>query len=166
MNLRPCPREKELAVLLQLGHWPDASSDEMRAHVAACSSCRARVAVTQAFRGERDHAIAQPRLEPSGVLWWRAQLRRRNTALERLSRPLFGAQIFAVVLALVAAGVYLGLQLRQGASWLGDLTRALHFTALLPPALQNSPIAGLAMVLLVALVTLAGGVVLYRASDR
>ena len=166
MNLRPCPREKELAGLLELGHWPSASSEEMRAHVAACASCRARVALTQAFRGERDRALAEPRLESAGVLWWRAQLRRRNAAIERLSRPLFGAQIFAVIVALAAAGVYLGWRLRQGAIWFGDLTRALHFTALLPPALQNSPIAGLAMVLLVALATLAGGVVLYRASDR
>ncbi|MFZ0396156.1 MAG: hypothetical protein WAL73_20095, partial [Terracidiphilus sp.] len=103
---------------------------------------------------------------PSGVLWWRAQLRRRNAALERLSRPLLGAQIFAVVLAMAAAGAYLGLQLRQGASWFSDLTRALHFAALLPPALQNSPLAGMAMVLVVALAALAGGVVLYVASDR
>ncbi len=166
MNLRSCPREKELALMLELGHWPNACPAELQEHVAACNACRARVTVTQAFRSERDHAIAQPRLEPSGVLWWRAQLRRRNTALERLSRPLFGAQIFAVIVALAAAGVYLGWQLRQGASWFADLTRALHFTALLPPALQNSPLAGVAMVLLVALATLAGGVVLYRASDR
>ncbi len=166
MNLRACPREKELALLLELGHWPHACPAELQEHVAACNACRARVAVTQAFRSERDHAIAQPRLEPSGVLWWRAQLRRRNAALERLSRPLLGAQIFAVVLALVAAGVYLGWQLRQGASWLTDFSRALHFTALLPPALQNSPLAALAMVLLVALVALAGGVAVYVASDR
>jgi hypothetical protein len=166
MNLRACPREKELAGLLELGHWPHASSAEMRAHVAACASCRARAALTQAFRQERDRAIAQPRLESPGVLWWRAQLRRRNAALERLGRPILGAQIFAVVLALVAAGAYLGLQLRQGASWFADLSRALHFTALLPPALQNSPLAGLAMVLLVAIGALAGGVALYFASDR
>lgn len=166
MNLRPCAREKELAVLLQLGHWPHACPAELQQHVAACNACRARLAVTQAFHIERDHAIAQPRLEPSGVLWWRAQLRRRNAAFERLSRPLFGAQIFAVALALVAAGAYFGLRLYQGASWFADLTRALHFTALLPPALQNSPLAGAAMVLLVALAALAGGVALYVTSDR
>jgi len=166
MNLRTCPREKELAGLLELGHWPDASSPDMRAHVATCASCRARVAVTQAFRSERDRALGEPRLESSGVLWWRAQLRRRNAALTRLSRPLLGAQIFAVVLALAAAGAYLGMQFRQDGTWLGDFTRALHFTALLPPAFQNTPGAGMAMVLLVAVIALSGGVVLYVASDR
>jgi len=166
MSFLACPREKELAALLALGHWPHACSAELEAHVAACHACRARVAITQAFRAEREQAIPEPRLEPSGVLWWRAQLRRRNTAMERLSRPLLGAHIFAVVVALAAAGAYLGFELCHGATWFGDLSRALHFTALLPPALQNSPIAGIAMVLLVALATLAGGVVLYRASDR
>jgi len=166
MSLRACSRDKELAGLLELGHWPDASPAEMRAHVAECASCRAQIALTQAFRSERDRAIAQPRLEPPGVLWWRAQLRRRNAAMERLSRPLLGAQIFAVLIALAAAGAYLGWQLRQGASWFGDLGRALHFTALLPPAFQNSPVLGMATVLFVVLAALAGGVVLYFASDR
>lgn len=166
MSFRACPREKELANLLELGHWPDASPKELRAHVAECASCRARVAVTRAFRGERDRAIAEPRLESPGVLWWRAQLRRRNSAMERLSRPLLGAQIFAILVVLAAAGAYLGWQVRQGATWFGDLARALHFTALLPPALQSSPVAGVAMVLLVALVALAGGVAVYFASDR
>lgn len=166
MNLRACSREKELSALLDRGHWPDACSGEMREHVIACPSCRALVAVTQAFRSERTHAIYQPRLESSGALWWRAQLRRRNAAIQSLSRPFLGAQIFAVVLALGAAGVFLASELRQGVSWLGDLPRTLHFAALLPASLQESPGAGLALVLLMVFAALAGGAVLYIASDR
>ena len=166
MNLRACPREKELSTLLDRGHWPDACSGEMREHVAACHSCRALVAVTQAFRIDRADAIYQPRLESPGVIWWRAQLRRRNAAIQRLSRPFLGAQIFAVVLALAAAGAFLALELRQGVSWLDDLPRTLHFAALLPASLQQSPGAGLALVLLMVFAALAGGVALYVASDR
>ncbi|HWE85334.1 MAG TPA: hypothetical protein VG267_10350 [Terracidiphilus sp.] len=166
MNFRACTREKELAALLHGGYWPDASSDEMRAHVAICGSCRALVAVTQAFRSERGQAMAQPRLESPGVLWWRAQLRRRNAALERLSRPLLSAQIFAVVIALAAAGAFLAVQIRQGSSWLADLPRTLHFAALLPAAWQSVPGAGLALVLFMVIAALAGGVALYVASDR
>jgi anti-sigma factor RsiW len=166
MNLRACPREKELAALLERGHWPEASSKEMRDHVASCNACRALAAVTQAFRGDRAHAMAQPRLESPGVLWWRAQLRRRNAALERLSRPLFGAQVFAVVLAMVAAGAFLAAQVRQGVSWLADLLHTLHFAALLPASLQDSPGAGLALILLTVFIALAGGVALYVGSDR
>lgn len=166
MTLRTCPREKELAGLLHNGYWPHACPVELQQHVAACNACRGLVAVTQAFRRERAAASAQPHLESPGVLWWRAQLRRRNTAIERLSRPLLGAQIFAVVLTLVAAGAFLATQIRQGAAWLGDLPRILHFAALLPPAWQNSPGAGLALVLLMIFAALAGGAAVYFASDR
>lgn len=166
MTLRPCPREKELAALLDNGYWPHASPADLQQHVSACTSCRGLVAVTQAFRRERAAASAQPRLESPGVLWWRAQLRRRNAAIQRLSRPLLGAQIFAIVLTLVAAGAFLATQLRQGATWLGDLPRTLHFAALLPPAWQNSPGAGLALVLLMLFAALAGGAAVYFASDR
>lgn len=166
MNLRTCSREKEIAALLDCGHWPDACSSEMREHVAHCASCRSLVAVTQAFRSERADAICQPRLESPGVLWWRAQLRRRNAAIQSLSRPFLGAQIFAVALALFAAGAFLVSELRQGVSWLGDLPRTLHFAALLPASLQESPEAGLALVLVMVFAALAGGVALYVASDR
>lgn len=165
MTLRTCTRERELAALLENGHWPHACPADLAQHVAACSVCRSLVAVTQAFHRERVAASAEPRLESPGVLWWRAQLRRRNAAMERLSRPLLGAQIFAVFVVLVAAGAFLVTQVRQGA-WLVDLPRALHFEALLPPALQNSPGAGLALVLLMLLAALAGGIALYFASDR
>lgn len=166
MTFRACNREKELTALLEQGHWPHACPAEMQEHVAGCSSCRGLVGVTLAFRRERAQAMAQPRLESPGVLWWRAQLRRRNAALERLSRPLLGAQIFAVVLALAAAGAFLAVQVRQGASWLSDMPRTLHFASLLPAAWQNFPGAGLALVLFMVLAALVGGVALYVASDR
>jgi hypothetical protein len=170
MNFRACPREKELSALIDCGHWPEASPAELRAHVETCKSCRELTSVTQAFRQERAHASAQPRLESPGVLWWRAQLRRRNTALQRIGRPLLGAQIFAVVLALAAAGAFLGLQARQQGvswmSWLADLPRTLHFAALLPAAWQNTPGVALALILLGAVVMLAGSVFLYVASDK
>ena len=166
MNFRACAREKELTAVLEQGYWPHACPTDLQEHVAACSSCRALVAVTQAFRRERAQAMGQPRLESPGVLWWRAQLRRRNAALERLSRPLLGAQIFAVVLALAAAGAFLAVQVRQGASWLSDLPRTLHFAALLPAAWQSFPGAGLALVVFMVFAALVGGVALYVASDR
>lgn len=166
MTLRTCTHEKELAALLHDGYWPDACPAELRAHVEGCSSCRSLVAVTRAFRAERAAASAEPRLDSAGVLWWRAQLRRRNAALQRLGRPLLGAQIFTVVLVLAAAGAFLGMQARQGAAWLADFTRDLHFSALLPQALQNSPGASLALIIFMVVVALAGGVALLVASDR
>src|SRR5580704_9560552 len=101
-----CAYEQEVAALLDRGHWPEACSEELRAHVSGCRSCRELVFVKQAFRSERIRAAGEARLEAPGVIWWRAQLRRRNSALERIEKPFLGAQIFALAVCLVAATVY------------------------------------------------------------
>ena len=49
MRLGSCPRERELGQALSRGHWPQACSDELHTHVAACRSCRELVVVRQAF---------------------------------------------------------------------------------------------------------------------
>ena len=137
MNLRPCPRESEIRSLLDRGHWPAAASPELTAHADACSRCAQLVLLTRAFRADRAIATAAPRLEAPGVLWWRAQLRRRNANIARLQRPLIGAQVFSVVLSLVAAIAFLVWESLQSPSWLADFPRALHFASLLPTPLQS-----------------------------
>lgn len=169
MRFGCCDREHELAGLLHQGQLPDAFPPDLRAHLEACNACRELVAVTQAFRRERNLAAGSVRLESPGVIWWRAQLRRRNAALERIQRPLIGAQIFAVVISLAAAALLFGTQLRRGFDWLawmGDLPRALNFAALLPSALQNpAAIGALAVVLVLAIAAISGALV-YATSDK
>jgi hypothetical protein len=93
-------------MLLALGHWPEAATPKVRAHVAGCKSCSALVVVEMAMRAGRVESIAKARLEPAGLVWWRAQLRKRQEAMTRVSRPIWGAQMFAVVISFcVAAGV-------------------------------------------------------------
>ena len=169
MKLGGCTREKEVAELLLRGHWPDACSSELRAHVAGCRACQDLVLVKQAFRADRLTAAGAARLESPGVLWWRAQLRRRNAAIERISRPILGAQIFAVVLSLAAAIVYIALQARHELgwlAWLGQLPRALHFEVLVPDTLQKY--AGETWLVLSAgaLLALMSGVIVYMASEK
>ena len=60
---------------------------------------------------------AGARLAAPGLLWWRAQIRRRNEALERVERPLVGAQIFTLLLALAAAGGLAAWEARRGLRW-------------------------------------------------
>jgi hypothetical protein len=167
MTLRACPREKELSAQLRSGHWPGAVPSTLRDHVAACSSCRSLVAVTQAFRADRAVASAQARLDSPGALFWRAQLRRRNAALERISRPVLGAQIFAVVLTLIAAGVFLAIQARDAwLSWLGDLSRAFHLSALIPAPFQNYAGTAFLVLALLAAAALAGGAALHARNEK
>jgi hypothetical protein len=141
----------------------------MQNHVAGCSACNRRVLLTQAFAGERATASAAARLESPGALWWRAQLRRRNAALERIARPMLGAQIFAVAITLIAAAIFLASQVKHGLgwfAWLADVPHALHLQALLPATGLTSTAGAWILASLVAIFALLSGFFAYIASDR
>lgn len=168
MRLSGCVREPELARLLDRGQWPEACTDEMRAHVAGCRLCNELLMVRQALGGERSRAAAEPRLEAPGVLWWRAQLRRRNAAMERIARPLLGAQVFALAVCLAAAILYILAQARRGfdwLAWLGDLPRAMHLGALIPASLAKTPWETWLAVSIAAMVAVMAGVIVYLGSE-
>src|SRR5580693_232629 len=102
MNLKSCPHEKEIRELVARGQWPVAAEPDLRGHVAGCRCCSDLVLVAGAFQRARAESVAAARPGSPGALWWRAQLRRRNAVIERISRPLFGAEIFALAVALLA----------------------------------------------------------------
>jgi len=175
MRLGGCAREPEVMELLARGHWPEASSADLRAHVAGCRPCRDLVQVRQLFAAERSKAAGEARLEPPGVLWWRAQLRRRNAAIERIGRPLLGAQIFALAVCLAAAAGYVFAQARRGFDWLAWLTElprtlhlgaAFHLQALMPGSQGKSPWEIWLVVSLAITVALMGGLIVYMASEK
>jgi hypothetical protein len=182
MMLRSCTREKEVKELLELGQWPVAAetAPELRAHVSSCRSCGELVLVTSAFQTARIEAAGAAKLGSPGVLWWRAQLRRRNEAVERIGRPILGAQIFALAVNLVLAVAFVVWQARHGIAWLTRLEQlpqsaTLHldsqwFDTLSPSALFGAGWHSLLtpMVVIPAAATLAllGGVVVYLASEK
>jgi hypothetical protein len=177
MTFRPCPREAEVKTLLNSGHWPHACPAELRAHAAACTACANQVLITQAFRETRAISAHAAQLPPPGVLWWRAQLRRRNEAVERIGKPIFGAQVFAIAITLViAAGVVLS-QARYGLRWLAELPQSPIFnlsslwhsaTASDVDSLTWFKLDGSIPYLIpaLALLGLLGGVVLYLATEK
>ncbi len=145
MRFLPCPREKELAEHLECGHWPHAAATELRTHVDGCPHCRDLVRLMHAMRESRAAAASAARLQPAGVLWWRAQLRRRRAAVESIERPMLAAQVFAAVFALAAAAFFLASRTTTEFAWLRwleALPRALHLEALLP-GMQGNAAAGL-----------------------
>jgi len=99
--------------------------------VDACGNCSDLVLVTQTFqRARTESECAAPGGSPS-LLWWRAQLRRRNAATKRVSRPITIAQAFAWLITVIVGVVFIVSQYRGGlrwASWWSELTppRALH----------------------------------------
>jgi len=118
MTLRACPREKEVSALVLRGQWPGACADELRAHVEVCRACGDLVLVMRAFQSGRAASAGAATPIPAGVLWWRAQLRRRKAAVEQINRPILGAQIFALSITIAIAAIFAVPQARQGLQWL------------------------------------------------
>lgn len=100
-----CNHLDELRQALHSGHWPAASSPELRTHVAGCARCTQEVLLTSAFRQARSESIATSRPVPASIVWWRAMARRREAALTRAARPVLAAQAFALVVLLATVAL-------------------------------------------------------------
>jgi hypothetical protein len=167
--MKSCPHEAEVQAILRRGHWPEACDPEFRKHLETCRACAEQLLVLHAFHNARTHAMQATRLDHPNLIWWRAQLRRRNDALQRVSKPIATAQIFALCVAIFAGAALLIFQIRRGFSWsslLPDSSGLSHLDAL---SFFASLTADWGLFLLLAgLGTLAllGGVVLYLAADR
>jgi hypothetical protein len=171
MTLLTCPREKEIAQLLALGQWPQAAPAELRAHLAACRSCADLVLVAPAFQSARASAIAAaPSLSP-GLLLWRAKLRRRQAAIQRVSRPILGAHLFALCLCLAVAVAFAVTQATHSLNWLSWFDQlsqptSINLRAFSPAALFDSPPSLLVLIPVLATLALLGGVAVYLASSE
>lgn len=166
MTLRSCPREKEVSELVRRGQWPGACSNDLREHVEGCRACGDLALVMQSFRAARSASTVAANPPSPGVLWWRAQLRRRKAAVKQISRPLFGAEVFALSITVVIAAVFAVSQARHGLAWLtwvGQLAqpKTIHFEDLIA-SLQAIPQSSLILFVCgLASVALLGGLVLY-----
>jgi hypothetical protein len=177
MKLTPCPFEKEVRQLVTRGQWPAACTLELRAHVSGCCACGDVVLISEAFQHARVESLAAARPVAPAVLLWRAQLRKRNAALERIARPLLGAQIFACAVTVLAALGFAGFEARNGVEWLSWsywhdwLVQLPRAAAAQWDSLSLGSQAGSAwgwMVVVPALATLLllGGVAVYFATDK
>jgi uncharacterized membrane protein YhfC len=160
-----CSRERELSELLHKGYWPEACSDDLRAHVASCRGCSDLVLVTGALQASRKKAANTARLEAPGAIWWRAQLRRRNAAIEKMSRPIIGAQIFALVITVAVIGAICLWQANTWSSWFSELPNLLHLDALVPSSLSQAGILWI-VVPVFATIALLSGIVVYLTSEK
>jgi hypothetical protein len=171
MILRSCAKENDVAQMLANGHWPQACAPELRTHIGACPSCADLIMVARVFQSARADAASAAHLGSPHALWWRAQLRRRNAAVERVGKPLLGAHIFALVVNLILVVGLLVSQARQGfslLSWMQQLaqSRALHLEVLWPATLFNSGWSLMVMIPLLATLALVGCAAVYLASER
>jgi hypothetical protein len=179
MTLRSCSCQREVQELLLSGHWPHAAAPELRAHVSSCRACGDQVLLTQAFGAARATAANAAQLPAPGVLWWRAQLRRRNAAVERIGKPILGAHIFALVITLLLTAGFVVSHARHGlhwlswsaersAEWLAALPQSptFHLETLLPLASFKSGLSLIYLIPALAMLALLSGIVFYLASEK
>lgn len=102
MNLFFCSSEKELEATLRQGRWPHACDPDLRAHVDACRDCQELVLVTHTLQKAKSNGEQLAQLRSPGLLWWRAQLRRRNEAIKSITEPVALAQKVGLLGLLVA----------------------------------------------------------------
>jgi hypothetical protein len=165
--LNGCPREKEVKQLVERGQWPQAFPPVLAAHLRECRSCADVALVTDAFQRARANAAGPQNAGAPGLLWWKAQLRRREAAMERMGRPILGAQIFALAVFLSVAVGFVAWQATHGLRWLGWFAapgESAGFGSLVSAAFSGWGL----MVTIPAVGTLAllGAVLAYLAAER
>ncbi len=101
-----CAHEREVLDLVAVGQWPGRADAALQSHVAGCATCREVAAVAVAVREWADDP--RPVTVPdASVVWYRAQVRAREEAARRATRPVLAAQVVAlatVILALTTIG--------------------------------------------------------------
>ncbi len=161
MSVLKCSHHEEVRTLLMQGHWPDACAAELRAHVDGCRDCSEMVLVTAALRKARETSAGRARLEPAGLIWWRAQLRKRQAALETVRRPIWGAQIFAIAMTLSVALGVVAFEARRGDGWRGWLAAMGSSLISVKASLNLLPVAAS-----VAMLLFLGGVAVWLIVER
>jgi hypothetical protein len=144
-----------------------ATSPELAAHVRECRACADLAVVTDAFQRARANAAGPVHKTAPGLLWWRAQLRRREAAMEQIGKPILGAQIFALALNLAVALGFVAWEATHGVEWLswfGPQRQAGGLGALVVAAFS-----GLGLVVFVpvlAALALLGAAAVYLAAEK
>jgi hypothetical protein len=166
--LTSCNREAELLDLLRRGSWPLAGDPELHEHVQECRRCSEVLLVAQALLASRAATDAASPLPDPGILWWRAAIRRRSAAVERMNQPLAGAQGFALVLAALTLLGLIVTQAHHGLHWLLWWSAMQDSSAIAEPLQWLGAHSSNLLLVVPALATLAvlGGMAAWLAVER
>jgi hypothetical protein len=100
-----CEREIETLDAVSCGAWPDRCDAALREHVTSCAACSDLTEVAAALLDDRDAALRHAPIPPSGLVWWRMQMRARRDAASAAGRTVIAVQVavFAGVLGVAIA---------------------------------------------------------------
>jgi hypothetical protein len=129
MRIVECPREPDVLDAIASARWPHRTPPELADHIASCSICAEVAMVAAAIRDDHDGAWTDVNVPSSGRVWWRAEMRTRQEAVRRASRPLAIAQAVAVLFAVALAA---------GGSWLAWTWGRGHLSSLDVAAISDA----------------------------
>jgi len=141
-----CPRESDVLDAVASEKWPHRVDAELADHVRSCAVCSDVLAVATAMRAEHEQMWQDASIPSSGQAWWRAEMRVRQEAVRKASRPIVVAQVAAVLVALGVAGTAGWL----GWSWIGQEPAAVDLMKMSAQAMA-SPLARSLVVAILAL---------------
>ena len=141
-----CPRESDVLDAVASEKWPHRVDAELADHVRSCAVCFDVLAVATAMRTEHEQMWQDASIPSSGQAWWRAEMRVRQEAVRKASRPIVVAQAAAVLVALGVAGTAGWL----GWSWIGQEPAAFDLMTVSAQAMA-SPLARSLVVAIFAL---------------
>jgi hypothetical protein len=158
MSVLECPREQDVINAIVSGRWPDRCDESLRAHAAACAVCKELVEVTSVMQLDHEALHEEMSLPSAGQVWWRAAIRARLEASQRVAQPL--SWIFGISMA-VAAGFAIAavqllwspVQLAWGASSAGawfSWFSVTEFARLLPTLTDLAPLTTTGMFVFLA----------------
>jgi hypothetical protein len=93
MNRQSCDREQRILAAQRSGAW----EDDLRDHARDCPLCADVLVVAEFLQQEAIAAKDAPHLPSAGLVWWKSQLRAREMAVRRATRPLTVAMILATL---------------------------------------------------------------------
>jgi len=109
MSRVECIREQEVLDAIAAGRWPERLSEELSSHVAECAICADLGLVAQSLSADYQEALSKVRVPSAGLVWWRAEIRARQDAVQTVNRPIRWAQYIAAGCGIVAVLFFLRL---------------------------------------------------------
>lgn len=103
MRAKGCAREQDVVNAVRAAAGSGIADPDLREHARDCPACAAIAELARALVAERQAAHAEARIPSSAVVWWRAEMRRRQEATRRVERPI--AAVLAVTAISIAAFV-------------------------------------------------------------
>jgi hypothetical protein len=171
MKLPFCPHEERVAELLNENRWPWAADPALLDHARKCGRCSNVVFAVQILQQSRSATVLAAHAGSPDYLWWRAQLRLQNSAVEQITKPVVWAEKLALIGMLCVAGGFLVRQWGHIGDWISGLadifnSQAFRLSAVWLHSTFEGNLIGYSMLAGLAAIACIGGLTLFLSDPK